>query len=102
MPTLFLIDSTASAMRGLWNTQPVRDWHQWEIDMLGKMRDVQDKHGRVVLKVGPTVTSLGASFKAGFPVILAVRGGKCVWIQKGEPLPPEPRNRDFGSKGYQG
>ena len=67
-----------------------------------KLVDVQDKHGRVVLKVGPTVTSIGASFKAGFPVIKAVRGGTVVWIQNGEPLPPEPRNRDFGSKGYQG
>jgi hypothetical protein len=70
--------------------------------MIGKMVDVQDKHGRVVLKVGPTVTSQGASWKAGFPVIKAVRGGTVVWVQNGEPLPPEPRNRDFGSRGYQG
>jgi hypothetical protein len=25
--TLFTTDSTAPALRGLWNTQPVRDWH---------------------------------------------------------------------------
>lgn len=70
--------------------------------MIGKMVDVQDKHGRVVLLVGPTVTSIGASYKAGFPVIKAVRGGKVVWVQNGPFASPEPRNRDFGSKGYQG
>ena len=73
-----------------------------EIIMLGKLVDVQDKHGRVVCKVGPTVTSIGASFKAGFPVCQAIRGGKVVWVQTGEPVPAEKRNRDFGSAGYQG
>lgn len=52
-----------------------------------KLVDVQDKYGRVVLKVGSTVTSIGASYKAGFPVCQAIRGGKVVWVQNGEPVP---------------
>ena len=52
--------------------------------MRGKLVDVHDKHGRVVLKVGSTVTSI------------------VVWVQNGEPVPAEKRNTDFGSKGYQG
>jgi len=70
--------------------------------MRSKLVDVQDKYGRVVLKVGSTVTSIGASYKAGFPVCQAVRGGTVVWVQNGEPVPAEKRNTDFGSKGYQG
>jgi len=69
---------------------------------MGKFIDVQDKYGRVVFKVGPTVTSIGASFKAGFPVVKAVRGGTVVWVQTGDAVPAEQRNRNFGSAGYQG
>ena len=69
---------------------------------MGKLIDVQDKYGRVVFKVGPTVTSIGACIKAGFPVEKAVRGGKVVWVQKGDAVPAEQRNRNFGSTGYQG
>lgn len=67
-----------------------------------KLVDVQDKYGLVVCKVGSTVTSIGASFKAGFPVIKAIRGGTVVWVQKGDAVQAEKRNRNFGSSGYQG
>ena len=69
---------------------------------LGKMVDVLDKHGRCVCKVGPTVTSIGASAKAGFDVHKAIRMGRMVWEQKGDAYAVEKRNTNFGSAGYQG
>jgi len=65
----------------------------------GKLVDVLNKHGFCVCKVGPTVTSIGASQKAGFPVHKAIRMGRYVWEQKGEAYAVEDRGQ-FGLPGY--
>jgi hypothetical protein len=65
----------------------------------GKLVEILNKHGMCVCKVGPTVTSIGASQKAGFPVNKAIRAGRYVWVQIGDGHGLEARNHNFGTAG---
>lgn len=72
---------------------------------MSRLVDVLNKDCGLVCKVGPTVTSVGASRKAGFPVHMSLRFGRMVWIQNGDPFPQEKvewNRPTFGQPGYRG